>query len=31
MSEAPATALVDYATTAIKTDSRLYNLGVINR
>jgi len=31
MSEAPATVLVDYATTAIKRDSRLCNLGVINR
>jgi len=31
MSETPATVLVDYATTAIKTDSRLCNLGVINR
>jgi len=31
MSEVPATVLVDYATTAIKTDSHLYNLGVINR
>jgi len=30
MNEAPATVLVDYATTAIKTDSRLCNLGVIN-
>jgi len=29
MSETPATVLVDYATTAIKTDSRLCNLGVI--
>jgi len=31
MSEVPATVLVDYATAAIKTDSRLYNLGVISR
>ena len=31
MSEVPATILVDYATTAIKTDSRLSNLGVINQ
>jgi len=31
MSEIPATVLVDYATAAIKTDSRLCNLGVINR
>jgi len=31
MSEVPATVLVDYATTAIKTDSRLCNLGVISR
>jgi len=31
MSETPATVLVDYATAAIKTDSRLCNLGVINR
>jgi len=29
MSETPATVLVDYATAAIKTDSRLCNLGVI--
>jgi len=29
MSETPATVLVEYATTAIKTDSRLCNLGVI--
>jgi len=31
MSEVPATVLVDYATVAIKTDSRLCNLGVISR
>jgi len=31
MSEVPATVLVDYATMAIKTDSRLCNLGVISR
>jgi len=31
MSETPATVLVDYATAAIKTDSRLCNLGVITR
>jgi len=31
MSEAPATVLVDYATAAIKTDSRLCNLGVISQ
>ena len=31
MSEAAATVQVDYATTAIKTDSHLCNLGVINR
>jgi len=31
MSEVPATVLVDYATAAIKTDSRLCNLGVLNR
>jgi len=31
MSETPATILVDYATAAIKTDSRLCNLGVISR
>jgi len=31
MSETPTTVLVDYATAAIKTDSRLNNLGVINR
>jgi len=31
MSETPATVLVDYATAAIKTDSCLCNLGVINR
>jgi len=31
MSKVLATVLVDYATAAIKTDSRLYNLGVINR
>jgi len=31
MSKTPVTVLVDYATAAIKTDSRLYNLGVINR
>jgi len=31
MSKAPATVLVHYATAAIKTDSRLYNLGVISR
>jgi len=31
MSETPTTVLVDYATAAIKTDSRLCNLGVINR
>jgi len=30
MSETPATVLVDYATAAIKTDSHLCNLGVIN-
>jgi len=30
MSEVPATVLVDYATAAIKTDSRLCNLGVIS-
>ena len=30
MSETPTTVLVDYATAAIKTDSRLCNLGVIN-
>jgi len=31
MSETPATVLVDYATAAINPDSRLCNLGVINR
>jgi len=31
MSEVPATILIDYATAAIKTDSRLCNLGVIRR
>ena len=31
MSETSATVLVDYAMAAIKTDSRLCNLGVINR
>jgi len=31
ISEVPATILVDYATAAIKTDSRLCNLGVISR
>jgi len=31
MSETPATVLLDYATAAIKTDSRQCNLGVINR
>jgi len=31
MSETPATVLVDYATAAIKTDSRLCNLEVISR
>jgi len=31
MSEVPATVLVDYATAAIKTDSRLCNLGVISQ
>jgi len=31
MSETPATVLVDYTTAAIKTDSRLCNLGIINR
>jgi len=31
MSETPATVLVDYATAAIKTDSRLCNLGVITQ
>jgi len=31
ISEVPATALVDYATVAIKTDSCLCNLGVISR
>jgi len=31
MSEVPATVLVDYATAAIKTVSRLCNVGVINR
>jgi len=31
MSKVPATVLVDNTTVAIKTDSRLYNLGVINR
>jgi len=31
MSETPATVLVDYATTAIKMDSHLCNLGVINQ
>jgi len=31
MSKVLATILVDYATAAIKTDSRLCNLGVINR
>ena len=31
MSETPATVLVDYAMAAIKTDSSLCNLGVINR
>jgi len=31
MSEVPATILVDYATAAIKMDSRLCNLGVISR
>jgi len=31
MSETPATDLVDYATTAIKTDNHLCNLGVISR
>jgi len=30
MSEAPATVLVDYATAAIKTNSRLCNLGVLS-
>jgi len=30
VSEVPATVLVDYATPAIKTDSRLCNLGVIS-
>jgi len=30
MSETPATVLADYATAAIKTDSRLCNLAVIN-
>jgi len=30
MSEIPATVLVDYATTSIKMDSRLCNLGVIS-
>jgi len=31
MSEAPATVLMDYTTAAIKTDSRLCNLGVVSR
>jgi len=31
MSEIPATVLVDYATAAIKMDSHLYNLRVLNR
>jgi len=31
ISETPATALVDYATTAVKTDSHLCNLRVINQ
>jgi len=31
MSEVPATVLVDYATVAINTDSRPYNLRVISR
>jgi len=31
MSEAPATVLVDYATAAIKTNSRLCNFGVISQ
>jgi len=31
MSETPATVLVDYTIAAIKTDSHLCNLGVINR
>jgi len=31
MSEVSATVLIDYATAAIKTDSRLCNLGVISR
>jgi len=31
ISEVPATILVDYATVAIKTDSRLCNLGVISQ
>jgi len=31
MSEVPATVLVDYATAAIKTDSRICNLGVISQ
>jgi len=31
VTETPATVLVDYATAAIKTDSRLCNLGDINR
>jgi len=31
INEVPATVLVDYATTAIKTDSHLCNLGVINQ
>jgi len=31
MNETPTTVLVDYATAAIKTDSRLCNLGVISR
>jgi len=31
MSKASATVLVNYATTTIKTDSRLCNLGVISR
>jgi len=31
MSETPTRVLVDYATAAIKTDSRLCNVGVISR
>jgi len=31
MSEVPATVLIDYATAAIKTDSRLCNLGVVSQ